>query len=89
MTMKAVTVAGATFTNNGQEKFEEFNSDDHQQLFETEIVRSSSEAQMFFRSRKDKVFEFMKVLALAHECVPDTTSDGVVVSYKGLSPDEV
>jgi hypothetical protein len=38
--MKAVTVAGATFTNNGQEKFEELYSDDHQQLFETEIVRS-------------------------------------------------
>jgi hypothetical protein len=44
---------------------------------------------MCLNSRKDKVYEFMKVLALAHECVPDTTGEGAVVSYKGLSPDEV
>lgn len=51
------------------------------------MVRSSSEAQINFRSRKDKVFEFIKVLALAHECVPQTTSDSVVVSYTRLSAD--
>lgn len=47
---------------------------------------------MHFTSQKQLVTEFIKVLALAHECVPEfvTKDDGEkIVFYQGPSPDEV
>lgn len=47
---------------------------------------------MHFKDQRQFVVEFLKVLALAHECVPETVSkdDGTKVTfYQGPSPDEV
>ena len=47
---------------------------------------------MHFKNQKDLVTEFLKVLTLAHECVPEVVAkdDGTkIVFYQGPSPDEV
>lgn len=46
---------------------------------------------MHFKSQSALVSEFMKVLALAHECVPESViKDGEKFTfYQGPSPDEV
>lgn len=47
---------------------------------------------MKITNQQEMVIEFMKVLSLAHECVPEsiTKSDGTKFTfYQGPSPDEV
>lgn len=56
------------------------------------IKSLNNKASMHFKTQRQLVTEFLKVLALAHECVPEVVnkSDGTkVVFYQGPSPDEV
>ena len=56
-------------------------------------IRSlNGKASKHFTTQRQLVCEFLKVLALAHECVPETVTkaDGTrVVFFQGPSPDEV
>ena len=40
-------------------------------------------------TQRDHISEFMKVLSLAHMCVPEFYNDGKEKFYNGPSPDEV
>lgn len=57
-----------------------------------EVRSNNGRDFMHFKSQRELVTEFLKVLALAHECVPETVtkSDGTKITfYQGPSPDEV
>jgi len=77
-----------------------FNSEDLTALLNGEenydmnysVKSSNKKCEMKIKSQRDLVIEFMKVLSLAHECVPETisTSSGETITfYQGPSPDEV
>lgn len=56
------------------------------------VVSSNGKIRLNFKTQRDLVLEFFKVLSLAHECVPETIKkeDGSKVTfYQGPSPDEV
>lgn len=59
---------------------------------EFRVVSQNGKAAKKFSNQKELVCEFMKVLSLAHECVPEsvTKSDGTKITFfQGPSPDEV
>ena len=56
------------------------------------VISSNGKIKLNFKTQRDIVVEFFKVLSLAHECVPETVkkADGSQYTfYQGPSPDEV
>lgn len=47
------------------------------------IRSTNGKVNMHFKTQRELVTEFMKVLALAHECVPETVtkSDGTKITF--------
>jgi magnesium-transporting ATPase (P-type) len=57
-----------------------------------QVKSSNGKISIKFNSQRKLVSEFLKILSLAHECVPETVSkpDGTKVTfYQGPSPDEI
>ena len=57
-----------------------------------EAFSTNKQARKAMTTQRDLVIEFLKVLALAHECVPETVTktDGTKITFfQGPSPDEV
>jgi magnesium-transporting ATPase (P-type) len=55
------------------------------------LTLKSSDPSITFpvTTQRDHISEFMKVLSLAHMCVPEFFNDGKEKFYNGPSPDEV
>lgn len=56
------------------------------------MISSNGKVKLNFKTQRDLLVEFFKVLSLAHECVPETVTKGdgtKVTFYQGPSPDEV
>jgi P-type E1-E2 ATPase len=52
-----------------------------------EVKSSKGTIKLNYKTQRDLVVEFFKVLSLAHECVPETVNGKTF--YQGPSPDEV
>jgi magnesium-transporting ATPase (P-type) len=51
------------------------------------VKSSKGTIKLNYKTQRDLVMEFFKVLSLAHECVPETVNGKTF--YQGPSPDEV
>jgi hypothetical protein len=65
------------------EKLEHLLDGEEDQPLDYKIKSTNGKVHMHFKSQRELVTEFMKVLGLAHECVPETVtkSDGSKITF--------
>lgn len=74
------------------EKLDKVLRNKENEVLDYQVASTSGAIKLNYKTQRDLVVEFFKVLSLAHECVPETVTkaDGTKMTfYQGPSPDEV
>lgn len=74
------------------EKLDKVLRNKENEVLDYQVASASGAIKLNYKTQRDLVVEFFKVLSLAHECVPETVTkaDGTKMTfYQGPSPDEV